>query len=107
MNSPSIKRNFLLCFAVLIIAVASASGQNVGSVQGTITDPTGAGVLGATVTLTDLANGVSRTGTSSESGEFSFVQVNPGKYKVEISKDGFKAHVEQNVTVLVATPTRL
>jgi hypothetical protein len=107
MNLSSIKRNFLLSFAVLIIAVASASGQNAGSVTGAITDPTGAGILGATVTLTDLANNTSRTGTSNAGGEFSFVQVNPGKYKVEVTKDGFKAHVEQNVTVLVATPTRL
>ena len=105
--SSTIKRNFLLCFAILAIAVASARGQNAGSVAGTITDPTSAGILGATVTLTDLANNTSRVGSTNAGGEYGFVQVNPGKYKVEVTKDGFKAHVEQNVTVLVATPTRL
>jgi hypothetical protein len=105
--SAAIKKNLFVGFIAILAGVAGARGQNVGSVQGTVTDPTGAGVIGATVTLTDLANNASRIGSSDASGEFSFVQVSPGKYKIEITKDGFKAHVEQNVTVLVATPTHL
>jgi hypothetical protein len=106
-SSAMIKKNLLIGFIALLLVTAGARGQNAGSLQGSITDPAGAGVGGATVTLTDLANNTARTGTSSDSGEFSFVQVNPGKYKVEITKSGFKAHVEQNVVVLVATPTHL
>jgi hypothetical protein len=101
------KRNLLAGFIALFVVAAGARGQNSGTIQGSITDPTAAGVLGARITLTDLANNASRVGSSDAAGDFSFVQLSPGKYKVEITKDGFKAHVEDNVTVLVSTPTRL
>lgn len=104
--SAMIRRNFLLGFLILALAATGALAQNVGSLQGTVEDPTGSGVNGATVTLTDLGNGTVRTTTTDAVGEFAFAQLTPGKYKLEVTKDGFKAHVQDNVGILVATPTR-
>jgi len=75
--------------------------------QGTITDPAGAAVSGARVQLTDLASAAVRNGTSDAAGYYSFAQLNPTVYKLEISKDNFKTHIEEKVTILVATSTKL
>jgi hypothetical protein len=83
------------------------NAQNVGSLQGTVVDPGGAGVSDANVLLVDVANSSQRTAKTDANGGFSFAQLNPGIYRLEISKDGFRTHVEERVTVVVATPTHL
>lgn len=100
-------RYFLISFLVLLVAAIGAWAQNAGSLQGTVLDPTGANVVGASVKLIDVATNAPRATTTDASGGYSFVQINPGAYKLEVSKDGFKTHVEGHVTVLVATPTHL
>jgi len=100
-------RNFLVSLLVLLLAATGAWAQNAGSLQGSVLDPTGANVVGATVKLVDLATNAPRMTTTDATGGYGFVQINPGVYKLEVSKDGFKTHVEEKVTVLVATPTHL
>ena len=94
-------------FSFLTLGLSVANAQNVGSLQGTVTDPAGAAVTGAGVKLSDTASAAVRTAVSDGTGGYSFAQLNPGIYRLEISKDGFKAHVEEHVTILVATATRL
>jgi hypothetical protein len=107
MRLSSIYRFLLTAGVAFLIVVTCTWAQNVGSLQGTVLDPTGAGVATANVKLTDLASNTTRTMISDAAGAFSFVQLNPGIYKLEISKGGFKTHVEERVTVIVATPTHL
>lgn len=96
----------LVCAAVFVLGFClPLRAQNVGSIQGSVSDPAGARVAGATVTLTDLATNTSRSTKTNDSGEFGLAQVTPGTYKLEVSKEGFKTHVETRVSVLVATPT--
>jgi len=98
----------VVCLAVLLFGFSlPVWAQNVGTLRGTVVDKTGAAVLDATVTVTDLATNSSRTGKTDNTGAFSFSQLNPGTYRVEISKDGFKKYIESNVTILVASPTSL
>lgn len=106
MNWFAFARRAIVALVLMALTVTGAWSQNVGSLEGTVADPTGSSVDGAKVTLTDLGNNTTRTTTTSATGAFSFVQLTPGKYKLEVSKDGFKAHVEDNVGILVATPTR-
>jgi hypothetical protein len=94
-------------FSFLTVGLSVANAQNVGSLAGTVTDPAGAAVTGANVKLTDSASAAVRTGTSDGTGGYGFAQLNPGIYKLEVSKDGFKSHVEERVTILVATALRL
>lgn len=58
--------------------------------QGTITDPSGAAVNGATVRVTDIGTGRQTTVTSNELGYYSVQALPPGNYRVEISQQGFK-----------------
>jgi hypothetical protein len=100
-----------VCLAAFVLGVLGAClpiwAQNVGSLRGTVTDKTGAAVPDASVTATELATSASRNTKTDNAGGFVFLQLNPGTYKVEIVKDGFKKWVEARVTILVATPTTL
>jgi hypothetical protein len=84
-----------LGFVFAILASVFAGGTyaqmaGTGVVVGTVTDPSGAAVAGALVTLTDLSTNSARTATTSEKGLYSFANVPPGKYNVAISKTGFR-----------------
>jgi len=100
-------RNLLVSFVLVLFTAPSVWAQNVGSLQGTVVDPSGETVSQANITLVDLVNGAQRTATTDAAGTFGFVQLNPGNYRLEISKEGFRTHVEERVSVLVATPTHL
>lgn len=102
------RRLALLLAASLLIVVASVSsfGQaGTSTVRGTVTDPQGNVVAGATITLTNLATATSRTTTTADVGVYTFEFVPPGDYKVEVSATGFKKAVVNNVHALVSQPT--
>ena len=91
----------LAACACLLLAAAVAGAQEItGGIVGTVKDAAGAGVPGATVTITDLAKqAVVRTLTTSEEGEYSAPQLPVGNYEVSIEAPGFKRYVETNVKV--------
>ncbi|MGH9654098.1 MAG: carboxypeptidase regulatory-like domain-containing protein, partial [Bryobacteraceae bacterium] len=75
--------------------------QEVASVSGTVTDPSGAAVPGAKVIITNTATGASRTAVTSSRGVYSIPAVNSGVYNVTANAKGFKAFSEQGVRVNV------
>src|SRR5579863_8782333 len=79
-----------------------ASGQSTsGRVIGKVADPTGAVISGVTVTLVNEATGVSRDTKTNEGGDYSFIEVTPGNYRVEYALQGFKKNVRNNVVLEV------
>ena len=93
---------------LLVISVSSlvAMGQaGASTVRGTVTDPQGNVVAGATVTLTNLATSNSRTSTSNDSGSYAFEFVPAGDYKLEVEAKGFKKGVVTDVHALINKPT--
>jgi len=78
-----------------------------GSVSGTITDPSGAAIGGATVTLTNAGTAAKRTETSGDDGHFTFVNLFQGEYRVDIEKQGFKHFGRPGVVVQVQQETRV
>ena len=90
---------FALSLLVCTTVLKAQSGSS--SLQGTVTDSSGAVVQNAGVTLTSTSTGVKLQSTSDSSGSFSFPSVQPGIYSLEVSKDGFASYrVSQfNVTV--------
>ena len=93
----------LLGAALLITGAQVAMGQTgwTGALTGTVTDPSGAVISGATVTLTDNGTGQSRTATTDPSGAYKFSLLPPGSYKVQFSASGFKEANVGSVTVNV------
>jgi len=76
-------------------------GQSIstGTITGTVTDPSGAAVVGATVTLTNLATSTSRTATTNEAGRYVLANIEPGTYSLTINKAGFRVAKFSNQVV--------
>src|SRR5688572_8626307 len=77
-------------FIVLISALAASAQTGLGVVRGTATDPSGAVLPKAEVTLTNTATGVTTKSQTSEVGAFYFGSVCPGPYTVDVTAPGFK-----------------
>jgi len=84
----------------LCAVVGSAYGQYRASIQGTVTDPQGEAVSGATVTLKNLETGQTQTATTDDTGIYNFNGLPPSRYSVSVEKSGFKTKVLDNVGVL-------
>src|SRR5579864_5044970 len=102
MSSPTMRRMVLCLSAVSLLSflVLPASGQSTGGrILGRVADSTGAVVTGVQVTLINEATGVSRDTKTDQSGDYTFVEVVPGNYRVEYTLQGFKKNVRANVTL--------
>jgi len=87
--------------AVLLSSVAFAQTTiSTGSIVGTVTDPQGAVVAGAKVTVTHTATGATLTFTTNSAGAYNSGALTPGEYKVQVSAKGFSS-VSQVLTVQV------
>jgi hypothetical protein len=95
----------LICSFLIVAGLAcppsetNAQLSGKGGIAGTVTDPSGAVVSGATVTITSLATGVETNTTSTSSGNYSVSTLDPGNYTVTVSASGFQTLTQQNVQV--------
>ena len=98
---------YFLC-AVFGLATTCASGQAVNAtLLGTVTDSTGAVVGNAKVTIAEQNTGVSHSGQTNESGNYTFPDLPPGEYTVTAELTGFKTEAHRNITLLVNSSTRV
>jgi hypothetical protein len=101
----SIRVFYLLLLAagltLTIAQFAMAQTGATGALTGTVTDPSGAVISGATVTVTSVSTGQSRTVTTDSSGTYKFGLLNPGNYKVTFSASGFQTAEVASITVNV------
>src|SRR5262252_10278240 len=96
-----------MCVLLVALFVAlHAAGQSVvtGDAVGTVTDPSGAVIPGATVTLTDMGTNAVQTTTTESNGFFRFSLLKPGPYTLAIKQSGFKS-VSQKIAVSVGQIT--
>jgi len=78
-----------------------------GTILGTVTDPSGAVVAGATVKVHNTGTGLERSATTSADGSYSFPELPIGTYTVTVTQSGFQTFVATGVTVDVATDRRI
>jgi Carboxypeptidase regulatory-like domain len=93
----------VLAMTVGYVSVFGQAGTS--TVRGTVTDPQGNVVAGATVTLTNTGKNTTRTTTTTDVGAYSFEFVPPGDYRVEVAATGFKKAVVTGVHALVSQST--
>jgi Carboxypeptidase regulatory-like domain len=96
MKSPRFWFAFILCISLTTFALLPAAAQSTvstGSIQGTVTDPNGAVVPNAAVTITNKATGQSSKFASSSSGTYASGALIPGQYEVKIEAKGFQTQV--------------
>jgi Carboxypeptidase regulatory-like domain/TonB dependent receptor len=94
---------FFLSFALLGIVQRTGAQVLFGSVSGTITDQSGAGVPKAHVTLINKATSVQKEADTDESGHYTITDVPPGNYDLKITASGFKPLTQTNLTVTANT----
>ncbi|HLW82005.1 MAG TPA: carboxypeptidase-like regulatory domain-containing protein [Candidatus Acidoferrales bacterium] len=96
-------------FGLFTIAPQAALAQsaNSGTVSGTVVDPSNAIVPGASITLVNTATLATRTTLSNKEGQYVFAFVDPGTYKVSVSKAGFKTTVVSNQVVQLGLQTTI
>src|ERR1700753_3415673 len=75
---------------VLLLPNTSFAQIDTGSIVGQVSDPSGAGIPGATITLKNEASGVTRTVNSNGDGEYQFAAVIPGTYSVQAEATNFQ-----------------
>lgn len=96
----------VLLLIVLLVAVASAQTFR-GTILGTVTDPNGALVSGAKVTVKNTGTGLERTTTTDDAGNYTVAELPIGPYEVRVEQTGFVASVVSNVAVEVASERRV
>jgi hypothetical protein len=92
----------LACVVIACLTAPTAFGQSLvsGDLTGTVTDPTGAVVANAPVSLTNNGTGETRTTSTNSSGLYRFSLLSPGTYTVSVTAQGFsKTEAQFNVNV--------
>jgi hypothetical protein len=100
LHHATVSAGILLVTAFILLLPRFASAQiDTGSVVGIVSDPSGAAIPGATVTLSNEASGVSRSVTTNGDGEYQFAAVIPGTYSVQATAQNFESAVSTHVEV--------
>src|SRR6202795_4436440 len=92
------RQGFLVAALVLLICSQLFAGVT-ASISGTVKDPSGASIAGATVTATNTETGISQTQTSNGQGFYSFQSLPLGKYTIDVQEKGFKAYRQRDITL--------
>src|SRR5882724_6004610 len=96
----SISIFLLLAMCVTVCLSSNAFGQTItGAISGTVTDPNGANVPGATITLTNDQTHDQRDQSTNDAGRFSFASVKPGVYTLRVEHAGFETLLRTKVVL--------
>jgi hypothetical protein len=92
---------------LLAVGVIAWAQSGTTSLRGTVSDPSGATVSGAKVTLTNAERGFTRTVTTGNTGGYEFLQLQPGTYQLMVEMSGFRQSEQKHVQLLVDTPATI
>src|SRR5438477_13198483 len=97
-----------LALVISILTISSAWAQlNRGTITGIVTDPSGAAVAEAKVTVVHLETNIRSSTNSTESGNYTLPALPIGQYRLDIEAPGFKRAVRDNVSLGTGTTLRL
>ena len=100
-------RTVFFAGCLLLPAARFASAQSTtADITGTVTDATGASLPHATVTLTNLGTKEVRTAQTTDAGDYTFTQLGPGTYSIQVSQSGFKSFVIPNIALSASDRAR-
>ena len=90
----------LLVVLLLVVTTTSGFAQYRASLQGTVTDPSGASIPGATVTVKSTETNLSRSANTTDTGVYSIPSLPPGLYTITVEKQGFRKNEVSNFRVV-------
>ncbi|HEX7956136.1 MAG TPA: carboxypeptidase-like regulatory domain-containing protein, partial [Pyrinomonadaceae bacterium] len=102
MSKYAIGRVLTAVMLLLLAFVAAGAQESRGSLTGNVTDPNGAALPGATVEIRNVETNVANTVTTNEEGSFTFPLLNPGRYTLTVTAQGFANATRENVEIRVA-----
>src|SRR5580698_9449269 len=91
--------------ALLTVSTAVGQGAYEAQVRGTVTDPSGAVLTNASVTITNVGTNVAQTAQTNEHGEYFFTGLRPSTYTVKVQAQGFRIAEKTNVVLQVDQQT--
>ncbi|MHB8734327.1 MAG: TonB-dependent receptor [Terriglobales bacterium] len=100
-------RWFSLSLVLLCLAVVAFGQVNTASLSGTVTDPSGAGVATAALTLSSPDTGLTRTVASQTDGTYVFRAVPPGRYQLHVQAPGFAPAAGRELTLTVGEEAQM
>src|SRR5580698_2251600 len=106
MKSHALRKYDCLCLLLVVILLAPlARGQNsnTGELKGSVTDPSGAVVLGVSVFIKNVQTGVVTPTTTNQSGLYDVPFLAPGKYAITFSKQGFSEFRREGIVLQIET----
>ncbi len=103
-QAVSILANIAVALLALLVVGSSTWGQSTTSLRGTVVDPSGKAVAGASVVLANSESKTERTATTGEQGEYQFLLVPPGTYRLAVTASGFRRYEQTDLQLLVNTP---
>jgi hypothetical protein len=89
----------LVLLGACFLLPSALRAQGFGHISGTLTDPSGASVKDAQVTATRIDTGIQTTTVTDDAGSYSFPQLQPGQYRLEIVAPGFASFTQKNVVL--------
>jgi len=98
---------FLVALGLTLLNLPLRAQTTYGSIAGAVTDPSGASIAGAQVTLTNLGTSENRTQQTGSDGLYQFVNLIPGRYSIDVEKPGFKRYSRPEITVDVNQNARV
>jgi hypothetical protein len=96
-----------LLFSILVLFTINGTvfpQTSSTSLQGTVTDPSGSAIAGATVVLANSESRLERTMETGTQGEYRFFAVPPGTYTLTVTEKGFSCYQQSGLQLLVNTP---
>lgn len=99
MNRCSASKALISAVLALSFSYTVAAQQITGSIRGTVTDPAGATVAGASVTAAQIETGLTRTAATDRAGEYVLLELPVGHYRLEAAAKGFQSYIQQGITV--------
>jgi ABC-type Na+ efflux pump permease subunit len=87
--------------ALFLVCVAASAQDTRATLSGIVTDPTEAAVAGAAVKLTNVNTGVAFAGATNNSGQYRFLFVIPGTYKLNVMMTGFRNYEYDGIVLQV------
>src|ERR1700739_4771146 len=92
--------NLLVC----VLGTSLVHAQATTSVRGSVTDPSGNAILGATVVLANQESKTERTVETGDQGQYQFLLIVPGSYTLTVKAAGFRTYEQKDLALLVNTP---
>jgi outer membrane receptor protein involved in Fe transport len=92
----------LMLTLLILVFAAAAFAQTTASIQGTVSDQSGAAIVGAKVTVKNTALGIERTARTSSSGSYEVPALPPGTYSVQVQIAGFETQLAKNLVLQVS-----